>query len=170
MILVPGQMHEKHGNFTFVVNGNNKEQAHAFLTKNSVHRGDLVGIGLQVFEMAAPPGWIFAHAIFADSGPVDEEPGSVPTFRQRLNNGGNGTSGTGCKRLSACHCLWLYPEPGSVPTIRTSQRKALMSCNLARGGDLPFFSRNSTRTFLDITSWAIGFTAGTPPLVSFATI
>lgn len=38
MILVPGQMHEKHGNFTFVANGTNKEQAHAFLTKHSVQQ------------------------------------------------------------------------------------------------------------------------------------
>lgn len=38
MILVPGQMHGKHGNFTFVVNGDNKEQAHAFLTKHNVQQ------------------------------------------------------------------------------------------------------------------------------------
>lgn len=38
MVLVPGQMHEKHGNFTFVVNGDSKQQAHAFLTKHNVQQ------------------------------------------------------------------------------------------------------------------------------------
>lgn len=38
MVLVPGQMHAKHGNFSFVVNGDNKAQAHAFLTKHTVQQ------------------------------------------------------------------------------------------------------------------------------------
>jgi hypothetical protein len=38
VVLVPGQMHGKHRNFTFVVNGDNREQAHAFLTKHNVQQ------------------------------------------------------------------------------------------------------------------------------------
>lgn len=38
MVLVPGQMHGKHGNFTFVANENMRPQAHGFLTKHNVQQ------------------------------------------------------------------------------------------------------------------------------------
>lgn len=38
MVLVPGQMHTKHGNFSYVVNGDNREEAQEFLTQHNVQQ------------------------------------------------------------------------------------------------------------------------------------
>jgi hypothetical protein len=38
MVLVPGQMHAKNGNFSFVVNGENRAQAQRFLKKHTVQQ------------------------------------------------------------------------------------------------------------------------------------
>jgi hypothetical protein len=36
MVLVPGEMHEKHGNFSYLANENMRPQAQAFLIKHTV--------------------------------------------------------------------------------------------------------------------------------------
>jgi hypothetical protein len=38
MVLVPGKMHEKHGNFSYLANGQTREQAQMFLTKHTVQQ------------------------------------------------------------------------------------------------------------------------------------
>jgi hypothetical protein len=38
MVLVPGKMHEKHGNFSYLANEQTREQAQAFLIKHTVQQ------------------------------------------------------------------------------------------------------------------------------------
>lgn len=38
MVLVPGQMHGKHGNFTYVANENKRQEAQSFVTNHTVQQ------------------------------------------------------------------------------------------------------------------------------------